>query len=139
MPEQPTAVVTPTADSANSRETLTPAELRRRVIDPQGVGLAQAIAADIAAYTGEAVDVVLTKMATGKDDLKRLWEDQGIDQSDENRVVTFYRDQFVEAYELADWHCGRTNGTCPLSYAHAALFARRRRLTRALDFGSGIG
>lgn len=114
-------------------------ELWRGVVDPDGVGMPDGIAADIASYTGEPVSVVLEKMSRAKHELKRLWEETSVDTSDAASVRSFYRDQFVEAYELADWHCGRENGVPPLNYAGAALFARRKGLCRVLDFGSGIG
>jgi 2-polyprenyl-3-methyl-5-hydroxy-6-metoxy-1,4-benzoquinol methylase len=114
-------------------------EFWTNVIDPLGIGMPAAIAAEIASFTGEPVDLVQRKMETGKDDLKRLWEESHIDVSDAHSVASFYRDQFVEAYELANWHCGNMNGSPPLNYARAALLARAQGLTRALDFGSGIG
>jgi len=111
----------------------------RQVVDPQSVGMPESIAGDIASYTGEPVAVVLHKMESGKEDLKRLWEASKIDTSDPSSIERFYRDQFVEAYELADWHCGRANGIPPLTYAWAAKFAQQKGLKRVLDFGSGIG
>lgn len=111
----------------------------REVIDPGGVGMAEAIAADIAAYTHESPADVLRKMATGEDDFNRLWHETRADAGDESSLTAFYRDQFVEAYELANWHCGRTKGTVPLHYARAALLATELGLRRTLDFGSGIG
>jgi ubiquinone/menaquinone biosynthesis C-methylase UbiE len=110
-----------------------------RVVDPHGVGLPTAIATDLAAYTGEAVDVVLAKMARGKLDFKRLWQKAGVSVDDSASVAAFYKDQFVEAYELANWHAGLENGEPPLGYALAASLARTSGGTRALDFGSGIG
>jgi 2-polyprenyl-3-methyl-5-hydroxy-6-metoxy-1,4-benzoquinol methylase len=101
--------------------------------------MANAIVDELGSYTGEPQEVVLEKMARGKDDLKRMWLERQIDVSNPEEVAAFYRDHFVEAYELADWHCGRTNGEPPLNYARAATFARRHRLARVLDFGSGIG
>jgi SAM-dependent methyltransferase len=111
----------------------------RSVIDPKGIGMADAIAGDIAAYTGESVSIVLSKMATGKTDLKTLWEQSKPNVSDTPSVEDFYYNQFVEAYELANWHCGREDGHPPLSYAYAAKFAQENHLNRVLDFGSGIG
>jgi SAM-dependent methyltransferase len=110
-----------------------------RVVDPDGRGMPEAIAEDIASFTGETIGEVLVKMERGKVSLKELWDQSGIDVSDPESIASFYRDQFVEAYELADWHSGRTNGVPPLNYARAALFARKNGLSRALDFGSGIG
>ncbi len=109
------------------------------VVDPGGIGMPAAIAGELASYTDESVEEVLRKMDSGKDDLKKLWEDSAINPEDPASVASFYRNQMVEAYELANWHCGRTNGTPPLNYAKAALFARAHGLVRALDFGSGIG
>lgn len=114
-------------------------ELWRAAVDPRGVGMVEAIAAELAAYTGEPIPVVLECMASGTDEFKQLWNASRIDPKDSVAVAAFYRDQFVEAYELADWHCGRANGYVPLSYAHATHLARSKRRTRALDFGSGIG
>jgi len=111
----------------------------RSVVDPDHVGMPEAIAGEIAAFTGELSKDVLDKMDSGTEDFKQLWLRSDIDPSDSARVSSFYRDQFVEAYELANWHSGRTAGECPLNYARAALFARRKGLRRALDFGSGIG
>jgi SAM-dependent methyltransferase len=113
--------------------------LWRRTLDPHGIGLPQAIASDIASYTAEPIDVVLRKMTSGTDDFRRLWQNSAVNTADSTSVAAFYRDQFTEAYELANWHCGRTTGTPPLNYARAARFARRRGLRRVLDFGSGIG
>lgn len=110
-----------------------------KVVDPDGRGMPEAIAGDIASYTGEPIGVVLAKMEIGIGDFRELWLKSRIDPSDPESVASFYRDQFTEAYELANWHCGRTTGVPPLSYARAALFARDRGLRRALDFGSGIG
>jgi len=110
-----------------------------RAVDPAGVGLPIAIATELSSYTGQRVDDVLECMANGKEDLVRLWEQRRVDPSDPSQVTAFYKDQFVEAYELADWHCGRTNGHPPLSYPHAARVAKQRGLRTALDFGSGIG
>jgi SAM-dependent methyltransferase len=114
-------------------------EFWRAVIDPGQVGMAEAVAEELSAYTGEPIELVLGKMARGKGDLKQLWIDSNINANDSASVASFYREQFVEAYELADWHSGRTNGVPPLNYARAALFARQNGLHRALDFGSGIG
>lgn len=110
-----------------------------QVVDPKGIGMAESIASEIASYTGEEVSEVLQKMATGKEQLKQLWDASLIDVADPASVTSFYRDNFVEAYELANWHCGRENGTPPLNYAYAAQFAKKEGLRRVLDFGSGIG
>jgi 2-polyprenyl-3-methyl-5-hydroxy-6-metoxy-1,4-benzoquinol methylase len=110
-----------------------------RVIDPRGIGMADAIATEIAAFTGEPTAVVLAKMSRGKEDLKELWLNQKIDHKEAAQVEAFYRDQLVEAYELANWHCGRTNGEPPTNYAFAALLAKQVGARRILDFGSGIG
>lgn len=110
-----------------------------QIVDPQGIGMPKAIASELASFTGEPVEEVLRKMASGKDDLKRLWQDSAVRVSDPLSVASFYRSQIVEAYELADWHSGRTNGTPPPNYAKAALFAQNNGLIRVLDFGSGIG
>ena len=111
----------------------------RGVVDPLGIGMPEAIAAEIASYTGENPEQVLLKMEKGTEDFKQLWTSRQVDVGDAADVERFYRDQFVEAYELANWHCGRTNGTPPLNYAFAALLARHDGLSRVLDFGSGIG
>src|SRR5438093_4889991 len=92
-----------------------------RVIDPDNIGPPQALAQDISSYTAEPVEVVLQKMSTGLQDFKRLREGAAVDPSDSECVAAFYRDQFVEAYELADWHSGRTNGVPPVNYARASL------------------
>jgi len=110
-----------------------------RAMDPGGVGMPQAIASEIANYTREPAAVVLDRMARGKDEFTQRWMQLGVNVTDRAQVEAFYNQQFVEAYELADWHAGRTNGTPPLSYAHAAHVARTRHLKAALDFGSGIG
>jgi 2-polyprenyl-3-methyl-5-hydroxy-6-metoxy-1,4-benzoquinol methylase len=110
-----------------------------KTIDPKGVGPAEAIAEEIAGYTGEPLELVLEKMASGMQDLKDLWLRSRIEADDASSVASFYRDQFVEAYELANWHCGRTFSTPPLNYARAAMFAERNGLRHVLDFGSGIG
>jgi 2-polyprenyl-3-methyl-5-hydroxy-6-metoxy-1,4-benzoquinol methylase len=78
-------------------------------------------------------------MSDGVQEFRRLWEESGVDRENPTSVTAFYRDQFTEAYELAEWDCGRVHGTPPLGYARAALFARSRGLRRVLDFGSGIG
>jgi 2-polyprenyl-3-methyl-5-hydroxy-6-metoxy-1,4-benzoquinol methylase len=109
-----------------------------RVVDPNRVGMARAVAGEIACYTTESLDVVLDKMQRGTEDLRRLWEDSAIDVRNPADIERFYHDQFVEAYELAHWHAGGL-GVPPLHYARAALFAQRMGLRRALDFGSGIG
>jgi len=114
-------------------------DIWRRAMDPHGVGMVEAISTEIAAYTGESPSAVLAHMARGKDEFAQLWRDARINPANTADVEAFYEKQFVEAYELADWHSGRTNGFPPLSYAHAAHIAASRRLARALDFGSGIG
>lgn len=114
-------------------------DLWNQALDPQQIGLTEAVAADLASFTGEPLTEVLRKMAGGKDAFRELWEQAGVNPANPEAVAGFYRDQFVEAYELADWHCGRTNGEPPLNYARAAWLARHRGLHRALDFGSGIG
>ena len=114
-------------------------ELWRNVVDPRGIGMPEAIAGEISSYTHEPVDEVLRKMQRGKEDFRQLWETSDIDTANPTAIEKFYEGQFVEAYELADWHCGRANGVPPLRYAWAAKFAVARRLTRVLDFGSGIG
>lgn len=114
-------------------------ELWSRSVDPKGMGMAEAIAGEIASYTGEQVDVVLERMTVGTESFKRLWEASHVTISDPKSVEAFYRDQLVEAYELANWHCGRTNGVPPLNYARAAVFARWKGLRDVLDFGCGIG
>jgi SAM-dependent methyltransferase len=110
-----------------------------KVIDPNGLGPAVGLASELAAYTGERVDDVLQRMKSGGDDFNALWHRASVDTKDERSVMSFYRDQFIEAYELANWHSGQTYGGFPLNYAKAALHAKRKGLTRALDFGSGIG
>ncbi len=109
------------------------------VIDPRGVGMPNAIASEIGGFTDEPTERVLAKMATGGEDFKALWLSQQIDRQDARQVSHFYEEQFVEAYELAEWHCGRLNGEPPLNYAFAALLAKHLGLTRVLDFGPGIG
>jgi SAM-dependent methyltransferase len=113
--------------------------LWRDAMDPASVGMPEAIAAEIGAYRSEPPAVVLARMEAGKDDLRDLWNSQAIDPANARQVAAFYRDHFVEAYELANWHAGRTNGRPPLHYAVAAWVASRLKLRRALDFGSGIG
>jgi len=125
----PTAAITDTEATAVWEKT----------IDPDGVGQAEAIARDLASFTGEPVEDVLCKMSEGRDRFKELWQETSVDPGDPASVSAFYREQFVEAYELADWHCGRANGTPPLNYARVALFAQKNGLKRVLDFGSGIG
>ena len=114
-------------------------EFWRQVIDPAGIGMPSAIATDLASFTHEPTNVVLSKMEAGTAAFKELWLSQNVDRTNPQDVAEFYQGQFVEAYELANWHCGRTNGEPPLNYAYAALFAKRLGLKRALDFGSGIG
>jgi len=111
----------------------------RSALDPGGVGLREALAAEIADFRSEPIAAVLEHMSKGTDEFADLWRSANIDVSDQSSVERFYRDQFTEAYELANWHAGVTTGTPPLNYARAALLARARGWTRALDFGSGIG
>jgi 2-polyprenyl-3-methyl-5-hydroxy-6-metoxy-1,4-benzoquinol methylase len=114
--------------------------LWREVIDPEGIGMVEALANEIGSYTAEPVDVVRRRMELGTEEFKRLWEESHVDVSDERSVARFYQNQFVEAYELANWHAGQiTNGQPPWGYPYAAALAQERELTRALDFGSGIG
>jgi len=109
------------------------------VMDPAGRGLATAMADDIASFTGESSEHVLARMERGNEEFSELWTATAVDVGDPRSVEGFYADQFVEAYELANWHAGRTSGSPPLNYARAALLARERHLRRVLDFGSGIG
>ena len=115
------------------------ADVWRRALDPDGVGLPIAIATDLSTFTGEPVDTVMQRMAHGMSDFKEQWERSNIDVGNPESVAAFYRDQVVEAYELADWHCGRATGQLPLNYARAATFARQIGAARILDFGCGIG
>ena len=108
-------------------------------LDPSGVGLAQAIAMDIASYTGEPIDVVTARMASGATEFKAQWEQAQVDPTDPASVAAFYRTQVVEAYELAHWHAGLTTGEVPLNYARTATLAREVGAARVLDFGCGIG
>jgi 2-polyprenyl-3-methyl-5-hydroxy-6-metoxy-1,4-benzoquinol methylase len=101
--------------------------------------MAEAIAGELASYTGQPVDQVLALMERGTHDFEQLWRAAGIDPTNRGAVEEFYRRQFVEAYELANWHCGRTNGEPPLNYAHVAHVAKAKGFRRALDYGSGIG
>jgi 2-polyprenyl-3-methyl-5-hydroxy-6-metoxy-1,4-benzoquinol methylase len=78
-------------------------------------------------------------MSSGKEDFKSLWLKSEVDVRNPSSVAEFYRDQFVEAYELGYWHAGLLNGEPPLNYAYAAWIAREHQLMRVLDFGSGIG
>jgi 2-polyprenyl-3-methyl-5-hydroxy-6-metoxy-1,4-benzoquinol methylase len=128
-----------TRNGVTSPETTEVSQFWRSVVDPDNVGMPEAIAGEIAAFTGEPKEQVLDKMESGAQDFRQLWLRSDIDPSDSARVTTFYREQFVEAYELANWHSGRTFAEFPLNYARTALFARRKGLRRALDFGSGIG
>lgn len=116
-----------------------PLEYWKSIVDPAGMGMAEAIAGEIAAFASEPMELVLQKMATGKDDLKNLWAESAVDENDPDSVRAFYRDHFVEAYELAEWHCGRMNGTPPLNYARAALLCQEQGVQRVLDYGAGIG
>jgi SAM-dependent methyltransferase len=111
----------------------------REILDPAGVGLPRALAAELAAYTGEAPSLALQRMGDGKRAFNDEWSRAQVDTTDEHSVAGFYRDQFVEAYELAHWHSGGAGEELPLNYARAALIARAAGWTRALDFGSGIG
>src|SRR5215831_14414049 len=113
-------------------------EFWRQTLDPQNRGLCEALADDIAAYTGESRSVVDQRMRGGLDAFRQLWVSRSPDAANEQEVAAFYRDQFEEAYELADWHCGRTKGL-PLNYAFAAMVARHVGAKEVLDFGSGIG
>jgi SAM-dependent methyltransferase len=110
-----------------------------RVLDPSGIGLMPAIAAEIASYTSESADAVQNRMRSAAADFNACWLRSGVDSNDGQQVAAFYRDQFVEAYELAYWHAGGHEGELPLNYARAALLARMNGWTRALDFGCGIG
>src|SRR4051794_27208171 len=76
----------------------------REALDPQGIGLCEAVADDIGAYTAEPRAEVLAKMREGVESFKQLWLTNKPDASNAEAVAEFYRDQFVEAYELADWH-----------------------------------
>lgn len=114
-------------------------ELWRTALDPENIGLAHALAGDIASFTRESVDTVLSRMATGLQDFKKLWAAAEVNVHDSQSVKDFYKDQFVEAYELAQWHCGRTTGQVPMNYARAAAYAGEIRAEKILDFGSGIG
>lgn len=82
---------------------------------------------------------MLAQMSRGPADFKALWLSQNIDASCPDALTAFYRDQFVEAYELAHWHAGLLSGQPPLHYPWASAVARHLRMVRALDFGSGIG
>lgn len=108
------------------------------VIDPKSIGMPQAIAGEISSFTKEPRETVLSKMTTGEHDLKKLWDQISPNVSDPLSVANFYREQFTECYELANWHCGG-QGEPPLNYAYAAKFANENNLNRVLDFGSGIG
>src|SRR5262245_11891759 len=110
-----------------------------KVIDPNGIGPAVAIASELAAFTGESVDDVLRQMKSGGADFNKLWHRAEVDTTEQRSDMSLYRDQFIEAYELANWHAGQTYGSFPLNYAKAAFHAKQKGLTRALDFGSGIG
>lgn len=125
-----------TADSEYRSKLL---DIWTRAVDPKGVGMVEAMASELAAFTGQSVPEVLECMSAAHKEFTELWHQRGINPADSGQVESFYSNQFVEAYELADWHCGRANGYPPLSYAHAAYVARERGLKRALDFGSGIG
>jgi 2-polyprenyl-3-methyl-5-hydroxy-6-metoxy-1,4-benzoquinol methylase len=125
----------PTADYSESRL----AELWQRALDPDARGLPIAIATDLSSFTGETVETVMERMARGMDDFKQQWERSAIDVRDPESVAAFYRDQIVEAYELAQWHCGLATGHVPLNYARAALFAQELGAKSILDFGCGIG
>jgi 2-polyprenyl-3-methyl-5-hydroxy-6-metoxy-1,4-benzoquinol methylase len=125
--------------SASVPQQQTLADFWQKVVDPQGIGLSQALAAELASFTGEPVNVVLQRMSTGLQEFKQLWDSQNVNVADPSAVQEFYREQFVEAYELANWHSGEATGEVPLNYPHAALFAKKNGLRRALDFGSGIG
>lgn len=114
-------------------------EFWSKVVDPNGIGMPAAIAQDIASFTGESIGEVLKKMETAKRDFKKLWNESSIDMSDPRSIELFYKEQFTEAYELANWHCGRETGVPPLNYAYAARLAQKKHLARALDFGAGIG
>jgi 2-polyprenyl-3-methyl-5-hydroxy-6-metoxy-1,4-benzoquinol methylase len=108
-------------------------------LDPDGVGLAKAIAGDIASYTGEPIDVVMARMESGASDFKAQWEQAQVDPTDPVSVAAFYRTQVVEAYELAHWHSGLTTGEVPLNYARTATLVKEVGARRVLDFGCGIG
>ena len=114
-------------------------EVWKRALDPQGVGLRTAIATDLSTFTGEPIPTVLERMAQGMEEFKKLWEGSEVNVRDPKSVAEFYRDQTVEAYELAQWHCGETTGQIPLNYARAATFATEVGAKTILDFGSGIG
>jgi len=111
----------------------------RTVMDPDGIGPSRKVAMELAAFTGEPIEQVERKMQSAWSDFNDLWHTAHVDTADEKSVANFYRDQFVEAYELAHWHAGETFGSFPLNYAKAALHAKRLGLRRALDFGAGIG
>ena len=108
------------------------------VLDPSGIGLAAALASELAAFSHESIDVVLFRMRTAQEAFNEHWRRSQVNVTDADSVAAFYRDQFVEAYELANWHAGGS-GPLPLNYARAAHLARTFGWRRALDFGSGIG
>jgi 2-polyprenyl-3-methyl-5-hydroxy-6-metoxy-1,4-benzoquinol methylase len=116
-----------------------PLQIWREAIDPEGIGMPEAIARDIGSLTGETVAEVLEAMKTGNQDFKRAWEAARIDLNNHQQIEESYANQFVEAYGLANWHAGTGKGPIPVSYAFAAQFAREQNLKRILDFGSGIG
>jgi len=43
-----------------------------QVVNPEGIGMAESIASEIASYTREEVPEILQKMATGKEQLKTV-------------------------------------------------------------------
>jgi len=67
----------------------------------------EAIASDIASFTGEPLALAIQKMADGKEAFRDLWLQQHVNAADSEAVAAFYKGHFIEAYELANCRAGK--------------------------------
>src|SRR4051794_40165552 len=109
--------------SARDRDDTALLEFWKAVADPRSIGLANALAEDLAEYRSEPVDLARQRMAGGAAEFSERWRAARIDVTNRPAVEAFYRNQFVEAYELANWHAGCAARVPPLHHARAAILA----------------
>lgn len=86
------------------------------------------------------METAINKMMSAKAEFEESWIQEELSpESPPSAIESFYRNQFLEAYVLANWHAGITNDRTPLIYPMAVHHAKHLHLRHVLDYGNGIG
>jgi SAM-dependent methyltransferase len=130
--------MTPTGTDTEASRQRAEAQWLQALLEGASDDPASHLAAELAAYTKEPLEVVLERMRCGTEAFAALWHQRSVDPADPQSLHDFYNAGLTEAYELLHWHAGGL-GRCPIQHVLGAWLARAAGARRVLDYGSGVG